>query len=77
MGLASIKNNRRKNYMAKKQKDVPFHVKHNYKEFQLGEEGPKFWAKDRADAELFCKKISWSPIGLWQIESTAHHKTRP
>jgi hypothetical protein len=63
--------------MTKKTKDVPFHVKHNYKEFQLGEpfnDGPKFWAKDRADAELYCKKIGWSPIGLFEIEE---YKTRP
>ena len=47
-----------------KKKRVPFHIKYNYKQFQLGAEGPKFWARDEADAELYCKKIGWSPLGL-------------
>ncbi len=50
--------------MRKKTKAVPFHTKHNYTQFQLGEDGPKFWARDEADAELYCAKIGWSPLGL-------------
>jgi hypothetical protein len=54
--------------MTKKTKGVPFHIKHNYKQFQLGDEGLKFWARDKADAELYCKKIGWSPLGLKEIK---------
>ena len=54
--------------MTKKTKGVPFHIKHNYKQFQLGDEGLKFWARDEADAELYCKKIGWSPLGLKEIK---------
>ena len=54
--------------MRKTQKAVPFHIKHKYTQFQLGDEGPKFWARDKADAELYCKKIGWSPLGLQIIK---------
>ena len=44
----------------KKRKDIPFHIAHNYKHFELGGSGIKFWAKDESDAKLYCDKIGWS-----------------
>ena len=38
--------------MKKKRKDIPFHIVQNYKHWELGEEGPKFWARDEDDAKL-------------------------
>ena len=52
--------------MTKKSKQHP-NVKHNYKRFALGEDGPKFWARDIEDAKLYCEKIGWSPLGLKEI----------
>ena len=53
--------------MAKKKKDIPFHIAHNYKQFD-SEEGYKFWAKDESDARLYCDKIGWSPLSLKEIK---------
>ena len=52
----------------KKRKDIPFHIAHNYKHWELGEEGPKFWARDESDAKLYCDKIGWSPLSLKDIK---------
>ena len=56
--------------MKKKRKDIPFHIVQNYKHWELGEEGPKFWARDEDDAKLYCKKIRWSPLALTEIGVT-------
>ena len=56
--------------MKKKRKDIPFHIVQNYKHWELGEDGPKFWARDKEDAKLYCKKIGWSPIALTEIGVT-------
>ena len=56
--------------MKKKRKDIPFHIVQNYKHWELGEEGTKFWARDEDDAKLYCKKIGWSPIALTEIGVT-------
>ena len=46
--------------MAKKnKKSIPFHVAHNYKQFD-SEQGYMFWAKDEEDAKLYCKHMSWA-----------------
>ena len=52
----------------KKKKDIPFHIAHNYKHFELTGGGVKFWAKDEADAKLYCNKIRWSPLSLEEIK---------
>ena len=54
--------------MTKKKKDVSFHIVHNYKHWELGEEGPKFWARDESDAKLYCDKIGWSPLSLKEVQ---------
>ena len=54
--------------MAKKKKTLPFHIVHNYKHWELGEEGPKFWARDEDDAKLYCGKIGWSTLSLTEIK---------
>jgi hypothetical protein len=41
----------------KKKKVVPFHIAHNYKQYEL-KEGTKFWAKDDTDADLYRKKLN-------------------
>jgi hypothetical protein len=48
--------------MKKKKKDIPFHIAHNYKQFELrdrfkDESVIKFWARDEEDAKLYIKKI--------------------
>ena len=51
--------------MAKKKKVIPFHIKHNMKEYRLPEDsflgekhrGTKFFARDDKDALLYAKKI--------------------
>ena len=48
----------------KKKKDIPFHIAHNYKHWTLGDDGPKFWARDEDAAKLYCEKIGWSPMAL-------------
>jgi len=40
----------------KKKKNIPFHVKHEYKSFEL-KDGTKFWARDDSDAELYRMKV--------------------
>jgi L-lactate utilization protein LutB len=50
----------------KKKKDIPFHIAHNYKQFELSG-GPKFWAQDKEDADLYAKHIKWSPLSLKEI----------
>ena len=55
--------------MAKKKKEkIPFHIAHNYKQFELTGGGVKFWAKDESDARLYCDKIGWSPLSLEEIK---------
>ena len=55
--------------MAKKKNNkIPFHIAHKYKHWTLGDDGPKFWAKDKFSAELYCKKIKWSPLGLKEFK---------
>ena len=49
--------------MAKKKKDVPFHIAHNYKKFTLGvdvyppQDNTSFWARDEEDAKLYVLRI--------------------
>ena len=52
----------------KKKKDIPFHIAYNYKQFELTGGGVKFWAKDEADAKLYCNKIRWSPLSLKEVQ---------
>ena len=52
----------------KKKKDIPFHIAHNYKHFELTGGGVKFWAKDEDDAKLYCEKIRWSPLSLKEVK---------
>lgn len=40
----------------KKKKDIPFHIAHNYKQFEL-KDGTKFWARDESSAKLYRKKV--------------------
>jgi|10_taG_2_1085330.scaffolds.fasta_scaffold21553_8 hypothetical protein len=42
--------------MARKKKSVPFHIKHNMREFKLPN-GTKFWARNNEDALLYAKKV--------------------
>ena len=42
--------------MAKKKKDIPFHIAHKYKKFVHNE--ITFWARDEEDANKYVKKIS-------------------
>ena len=49
--------------MAKKKKDVPFHIAQNYKKFTLGadiylpQDNTSFWAKDEEDAKLYVLRV--------------------
>jgi hypothetical protein len=45
--------------MARKKKKIPFHIKHDYKQYSYEDGGLTitFWAKDEADAELYIKKV--------------------
>ena len=52
----------------KKKKDIPFHIAHNYKHFELTGGGVKFWAKDEDDAKLYCEKIRWSVVSLKEVQ---------
>ena len=56
--------------MKKKRKELPFHIAQNYKHWELGEDGPKFWARDKEDAKLYCTKIGWSSLALTEIGVT-------
>ena len=49
--------------MAKKKKSVPFHIKHNMREFKLPN-GTKFWARDNEDALLYAKKVGGGHANL-------------
>ncbi|MBC8428324.1 hypothetical protein H8D04_00430 [bacterium] len=40
----------------KKKKDIPFHIAHNYKSYEL-KDGTKFWARDYDAAILYVNKI--------------------
>ena len=51
----------------KKKKNIPFHIVHNYKEFELSD-GIKFWAKDKVDAELYCQKIKSPTLVFKEIK---------
>jgi len=42
--------------MAKKKKQIPFHIAHNYKQYEL-KDGTVFWAKDDEDAELYKQRV--------------------
>jgi hypothetical protein len=42
--------------MAKKKKDIPFHIAHNYKQW-ASDQGYKFWARDEEDAELYVQRV--------------------
>ena len=56
--------------MARKRKDIPFHIAHNYKHYSLSDDIIKFWARDDEDAKLYCEKIKWSPLSLKEIGVT-------
>ena len=51
----------------KKRKDIPYHIAHNYKQYELNKGDIKFWAKNESDANLYCDKIHWSPLSLKEI----------
>lgn len=40
----------------KKNKNLPFHIAHNYKQYEL-KDGTKFWAKDDENAKLYRKEV--------------------
>ena len=42
--------------MAKKKKQIPFHIAHNYKQYEL-KDGTKYWAKDDKDVKLYRKHV--------------------
>ena len=54
--------------MARKKKNIPFHIAHNYKHFELTSGVIKFFARDESDAKLYCEKIKWSPSSLKEIK---------
>ena len=37
--------------MVRKKKDIPFHIAHNYKQFEY--EGIMFWAKDETNSQFY------------------------
>ena len=41
----------------KKKKDIPFHIAHNYKQYEL-KDGTKFWVKDEEAAEDYRTFVS-------------------
>jgi|TARA_Y100000034_G_scaffold134955_1_gene205008 hypothetical protein len=43
----------------KKRKDIPFHIAHNYKQWD-STEGYKFWARDEEGAKLYCEHMGWT-----------------
>jgi hypothetical protein len=55
--------------MAKKKKDIPFHVKHNYKKW-TSDQGYSFWAKDEQDAKFFLDKTEGNLGSLKEVEAT-------
>ena len=52
----------------KKRKDIPYHIVHNYKQYELNKGDIKFWAKNESDAKLYCDKIRWSPLSLKEVD---------
>ena len=42
--------------MAKKKKVIPFHIAHNYKQYEL-KDGSKFWAKDDEASKDYIKFV--------------------
>ena len=61
--------------MAKKKKNIPFHIAHNYKHFELTDDGVKFWALNESAAKLYCDKIGWSPSSLKEIKGGDNETT--
>ena len=54
--------------MAKKnKKDIPFHVKHNYKKW-TSDQGYSFWARDEEDAKLYLEKTEGNLGSLKEVE---------
>jgi len=53
--------------MAKKKKSIPFHVKHNYKQW-TSDQGYSFWAKDEEDAKLYLEKTEGNLGSLKEVE---------
>ena len=53
--------------MAKKKKDVPFHMKHNYKQW-TSDQGYTFWAKDEQDAKSYLEKTEGNLGSLKEVE---------
>ena len=53
--------------MAKKKKSIPFHVKHNYKQW-TSDQGYSFWAKDEQDAKFYLDKAEKNPFSLKEVE---------
>ena len=53
--------------MTKKKKDVPFHMKHNYKQW-TSDQGYTFWAKDEEDAKLYLEKTEGNLGSLKEVE---------
>jgi len=43
--------------MTKNKKNIPYHIKHNYKQFN-SVNGYTFWAKDKEDAKKYCKLLN-------------------
>ena len=68
--------------MARKKKTLPFHIKHNMKEYRLPVEafleekhkGIKFFAKDDADALLYAKKVGGGYAKLGTDGKSFHEK---
>jgi hypothetical protein len=50
--------------MAKKKKDIPFHIAHSYKQW-TSDQDYKFWARDEEDAKLYIEKAGL-PLGSLQ-----------
>ena len=53
--------------MAKKKKDIPFHISHNYKQW-TSDQGYSFWAKDEEDAKLYLEKTEGNLGSLKEVE---------
>ena len=53
--------------MKKNNKKLPYHINHDYQRFQ-SVNGYKFWAKNKKDAEQYCKMMSWVIGGLFEEE---------
>tara|TARA_Y100000310_G_scaffold203954_1_gene204231 strand:+ start:230 stop:439 length:210 start_codon:yes stop_codon:yes gene_type:complete len=67
--MKKLKNILRKKKMVskKKRKNIPYHIAHNYKHYELSNGIVKFWAQNESDAKLYCDKIKWSPLSLKEI----------